>query len=147
MDQSPRSSRRALLYGIGMGGVGFATASWAQRLATPLATVLPRVQTVVRQASLEGWAAAVGTNFVVQNGRLSSTMTLISAKALDAGGTRPAGTRPIPFSLVFEGSQGSLVPAGNQSYFFKRSDGTMVELFVSAKIPVGTKAQLVAVLN
>ena len=147
MDKSSRSSRRALLYGMGMGGLGVATSSLAQtlRIATsPLAPVLPRVQTILRQSALEGWAAAVGSSFMVQGERGASVMTLVSAKALDAGGTRPAGLRPIPISLVFQGTQ---APAGNRSYIFQNSGGTKVQLFVGAKIAVGTNAQLVAILN
>lgn len=149
MDRSPRSSRRALLFGIGMGGVGFATSSWAQVLGTtsPLSAVLPQLQTTVREASLEGWAAAVGTAFSVQGDRMATTMTLVSAQALAGGGTRPANLRAVPIQLVFEGSQGSLVPAGNRSYLFETSDGTRVQLFVGGKVTVGTKAQLIAVLN
>jgi hypothetical protein len=133
---------------MGMGSLGIATSSLAQTLklgtSSPLATVLPRVQTTVRQASLEGWAAAVGSTFSVLGERGISLMILKSAKALDAGGTRPAGLRPIPFALVFEGSQ---APVGNRSYIFQNSGGTKVELFVGEKIAVGTKSQLVAVLN
>ena len=149
MDQSPRSSRRALLLGIGMGGVGFATSAWGQtlKLTSPLTSVLPRVQTVVRQASLEGWAGSVGGSFFVIGDRGATTMTLTSATAIDAGGTRPADVRAVPFKLVFQGSQASLVPDGNRSYVFQRSDGTRVELFVSAKTIVGTKGQLIAVMN
>jgi hypothetical protein len=149
MDQSLRSSRRALLYGLGLGGLGVATSSLAQtlKLATPLTTVLPRIQTTVRQASLEGWAAAVGTNFTVLGEAGPRLVTLVSAKALDSTGTRPANLRPIAFALVFEGSVGSQVPAGNRSYIFQKSDGTKLELFVAAKAAVGTKAQLVAILN
>ena len=146
MEKSSRSSRRALLYGMGMGGLGIATSSLAQKLklATPLTSVLPRVQTSVRQASLEGWAAAVGSTFSIQAERGTIAMTLVSAKALDGGGTRPADLRPIPFMLVFQGSQ---APLGNRSYVFQNSGGTKVELFVSQKAIVGTKAQVVAVLN
>lgn len=149
MDQSPRSSRRALLYGIGMGGVGFATASWGQalKLASPLSAVLPRVQTNVTQASLEGWTASVGSAFLVEGERVATSMTLISATALPSGGARPAGTRATPFTLVFEGSQAAQVPAGNRSYFFQTSGGSRFQLFVSAKVVTGTKAQLIAVLN
>jgi hypothetical protein len=151
MDKSSRSSRRALLYGMGMGGLGVATSSLAQTLklgtSSPLATVLPRVQTTVRQSALEGWAAAVGSIFTVVAGRTSSQMTLISAKALDSGGTSPADLRPIPFALVFQGNLSSQVPAGNQNYVFQNSGGTNVTLFVGAKVPAGTKAQLVAILN
>ena len=147
MDKSSRSSRRALLYGMGMGSLGLATSSLAQTLklgTSPLATILPRVQTTVRQASLEGWAAAVGSTFSVAAERGTILMTLVSAKALDGGGPRPADLRPIPFALVFQGTQ---APVGNRSYLFENSGGTKVQLFVSEKVMVGTKAQVTAVLN
>lgn len=153
MDQSTRSSRRNLLFGLAVGGAGLATPSWAQTLVrvgtstSPLTGVLPRVQATVRQAALEGWAAAVGTAFIVKGEAGPRSVTLVAARALESSGTRPAGLRPTAFVLVFEGAQGGLVPAGDRKYVFQRSDGTKVELFVGAKTAVGTKAQLVAVMN
>ena len=152
MDQSLRSSRRSLLYGLALGGVGFATPSWAQtlfrsRTTSPLSTVLPRIQTTVRQSALEGWTGSVGATFIVQGEAGPRSMTLVSAKALDSSGTRPADLRPVAFALVFEGAQAGQVPAGDRSYVFQKSDGTNLELFVGAKIIAGAKGQLVAILN
>ena len=153
MDQTTRSSRRNVLAGLALGGAGFAAPSWAQTLVrlgtttSPLATVLPRVQTTVRQASLEGWSASVGSNFIVQGEAGARTMTLVAARALDSSGTRPASLRPVAFVLIFEGAVASQVPAGDRRYVFQKSDGTKVELFVGAKSLNGTKGRLVAVLN
>jgi hypothetical protein len=152
MDESTRSSRRTILLGLTLGGAGFAVPAWAQTLtrlgtASPLSAVLPRIQTTVRQAALEGWAGSVGATFIVQGEAGPRSMTLISATALDSSGTRPADLRPVGFALVFEGAQASQVPAGDRSYIFQKSDGTKLQLFVGAKIVAGTKGQLVAILN
>jgi hypothetical protein len=152
MDQSLRSSRRNLLCGLAVGGVGLVTPTWAQALVrsgttSPLSTVLPGIQTIVRQSALEGWAGSVGATFTVQGESGPRAMTLVSATALTGSGTRPSDVRPTPFALVFEGAVARDVPAGNRSYVFRKSDGTSVQLFVGAKSVSGTKGRLTAILN
>jgi hypothetical protein len=152
MDQSLRSSRRNLLYGLAVGGVGLATPAWAQTLVrsgttSPLSTVLPGIQTIVRQSALEGWSGSVGATFTVQGEAGPRAMILVSATALAVSGARPAYLRPVPFALVFEGAVAREVPAGNRSYVFQKSDGTSVQLFVGARAIAGTKGRLTAILN
>jgi hypothetical protein len=152
MDQSLRYSRRKLLNSIGLGGVGFATASWAWPAASlginPLANVL---QTVVKPLRLSGyadWSAAVGTSFAIQGESGSVTTKLVSVVNLPAPGPRPADLRPGAFALIFEGKTSTLFPAGNRIYFMQQSPGGgQIQLFVSAKYPNGTASRLTAIMN
>jgi hypothetical protein len=148
MDQTMGASRRKLLINLGMGGVGLAATSWAGPLSafaasSPLGAALGSL----KLSELQQWSAAVGTSFNVLGEAGARAMTLIAAKALPVSGVRPAGLRPQPFTLTFETTAGARAPAGNQIYVFQQSNGNQLQLFVGGRIMVGTKAQLVAVLN
>jgi hypothetical protein len=154
MDQSIRYSRRKLLNSIGLGGVGFATASWAWPAAAgqsnPLTNVVTTVVTPLRLSGYADWAAAVGTVFSVQGESGSFNVKLASVLDLPAPGIRPAELRPSAFALVFEGkaSAGALFPAGNRTYLFQQApNGGQIQLFVGAKYFNGTAPRLLAVMN
>jgi hypothetical protein len=151
MAQSLRSSRRKLLVGLGLGGVGFAASSWTSPLlalgtASPLASLLPRVTGTIRQSGLQDWSSAIGGSFLVQGEAGPAAVILVAVKALDASSSRPANLRAQGFTLIFEGAA-DRVPAGNRTYVFQQSNGNQVQLFVGSKVAAGAKARLIAVLN
>ena len=152
MAQSMRYSRRKLLSGIGLGGVGLATASWASSAAAltgdnPLAAVLPGVLASLHDAGYSDWSSAVGTSFVVRGEAGASTVNLVGVREMKAAGTRPAGLRATSFALIFQGTDSAVFPRGNRTYAFEQSNGNQLQLFVGGKAVAGTTAQLVAVLN
>ncbi len=150
MTQSPRYSRRKLLYGMGVGGFGVASFSWpaaAFGAGGPLAAVLPRVTAAAHQAGLQDWSGAIGSSFVVQGEAGATVVKLVAVHPLNSTGARPAGVRQSAFAAVFEGTNGLTFPAGNRTYTFEQGNGGQMQLFVGGKIVSGGKAQLVAVLN
>jgi hypothetical protein len=153
MEESLRYSRRKLLCNLGLGGLGVAAASWAGPAASftgtanPLAGVLPGVLTSLHQGGLEDWSGAVGATFLVRDEAGAHMLKLVSVQASQPSGRRPAGLRSAGFTLVFEAAAGDRVPAGNRTYVFEQSNGSQFQLFVGAKVAVGSVAQLVAVLN
>jgi hypothetical protein len=152
MGQSPRYSRRKLLYGLALGGAGLAIPAWTSPIAAavgaePLADVVRRVQTSVDRTGMSGWSAAVGSTFTIRDDDSSYAVRLVAVTPLRSRGVRPAGVRPGGFSLTFEGLNGPGFPAGDRTYVFQQANGSQVQLFVSAKSVVGRAGRLFAVLN
>ncbi|HEX4736214.1 MAG TPA: hypothetical protein VH331_01500 [Allosphingosinicella sp.] len=149
MVQTTHTSRRKLLYGLGLGSVGIATTSWTSRLAAavtadPLTDAVNRAQASAAQTGLGDWTGAVGASFTIRDGASSYAVTLVSVTPLQAAGSRPAGLRPSALAATF---QGSSVPAGNRTYTFVQGNGSQFQLFVGAKSMNGSTGQLVAILN
>ena len=151
MAQSNSYSRRKLLYGFGLGSLGFATTSWPSLAAAaasgPLANVLTRVQNANRQSGLSDWTAAIGATFFIQDGGRSFAVKLVSVTQLPSPGARPAGLRPGAFAVTFAAPNGPAFPVGNRNYTFVQTNGAPIQLFVSAKSVTGTTGRLIAILN
>jgi hypothetical protein len=152
MTQLLRSSRRKLLANLGLGGAGLVASSWAGSASalgtiSPLANLLPNLSGSLQTSGLRQWSGAVGSTFLVLGEAGPVAMILAAVKPLSAPGVRPAGLRTESFTLIFEGAAGPKIPAGDQTYTFQQSGGNQLRLFVGAKVAVGTKAQLIAVMN
>ncbi|HEY1605880.1 MAG TPA: hypothetical protein VGF77_09815 [Allosphingosinicella sp.] len=152
MADSTLYSRRKLLYGLGVGGVGVAAASWTSPLAAavaanPLDSAVAKAQAAAQQAGLGAWSAFVGKTFTILNGTTWVAVTLTSLTAMPSSGTRPAGVRASAIAAVFQGVNGPAFPAGNQMYTFKQPNGAAFQLFIGAKAVSGTTGRLVAILN
>jgi hypothetical protein len=147
MAQSSFYSRRKLLCGLGLGGVGMATSSWAAPIAGALSKVVPRVTASVRQTGMADWTAAIGASFIVRGESGAAPVKLVAVTPLASSGRRPAGLRSGAFAATFQGTDSRLFPAGNRTYVFQQGNGSQMQLFVSAKSLLGGKAQLIAILN
>jgi hypothetical protein len=152
MAQSNRYSRRKLLSGMGLGGVGIAAASVAGPAAAftgdnPLAAVLPGVLASLRDAGYSDWSSAVGSSFLVRGEAGAASVQLVGVREMKASGARPAGLRASSFALFFQGTDSATFPRGNRTYAFEQNNGNQLQLFVGGKAVAGTTAQLIAVMN
>ncbi|HEX5184573.1 MAG TPA: hypothetical protein VFW19_15665 [Allosphingosinicella sp.] len=152
MADSTLYSRRKLLHGLGVGGVGVAAASLTSPLvaavtANPLTGAVARAQTAAQQSGLGAWSAFVGKTFTIMNGTTPVAVTLVSLTAMPSSGPRPAGMRSSAIAAMFQGTNGPAFPAGNMTYMFKLPNGTPFQLFVGAKSVSGATGRLVAILN
>ncbi len=151
MAQSVLYSRRKLLAGAGLGGVGLMTTSWTSPLAaaaaSPLGSAVANAQSSIAQASLAQVSALIGHSFTILNGSSPFAVTLVSATAMQASGTRPAGMRPYAIAIAFEAPNGPAFPAGNRTYILQLANGAQVQLFLGAKSVTGTTGRLTAILN
>lgn len=151
MSPSLLYSRRKLLAAVGLGGAGLVATSWTSPLAaatsSPLSSAVANAQASIAQASLADVSALIGHTFTILNGSSPFTVTLVSATAMPASGTRPAGLRPYAIAIAFEAPNGPAFPAGNRTYMLQLANGAQVQLFLNAKSVTGTTGRLTAILN
>jgi hypothetical protein len=145
-------TRRNLISGLALGGVGAAAAaggigfSWSAAGSRNNAGWWDRTFVSLQSGGAADWLKVVGETFSVAGSSGPSLWAVTQVRNIASTGRRPKGVRNQGFAVVFE-SSAKAIPAGGSTYTINHPKLPPLSIFVGKASTVAGVTRLTAIFN